>query len=1414
MKKNNNLKCYTVPLALGLGLVLTPNNAHADDTLILSNEVVTSDTTQVDESKVTSESSNGASEQTTDQEPAFAIDNTELKEDLVDTNNQLPENENSILPSDEKSLDTQNEADKNIEYLNSVIDNKNESDENLSDTSQAQSDANADSTNNLETRNISVFALSPAANTDNSTTPSENINTDLKDYTDIQKREKVYDDPNEGLKYGNIQYKSYDSENKELNLVTEVYASRKPGDWNKSNNDPDAGTINLTFRNPDFASKIEKIVITGNNGQEHEFTAEEANKANWQFNIDNLGNIEGNTEYTYPVKIKLKEDVADNDKNTLMEMVWINKDSKYDPYSKATTTFDDSGFDTSKPTTDKNEWVNESNPVVGRVIYDKGNNSFKTIHALTPNKDLSDPSFENSTIYLTDYVPKELVPYLDNNVKAYRSIYNGDIEPENNNKVYNIALNEDGSASTKSNPIIGKSAEIDVSRNELNLKSESDLGLLHADTIAGKTYPVEYTFEYKIKDESLAAFNNELRKLTSAGKANVYSEQEIITKESKENGEGASVINNSRHFMAFPIIKQKEILDSGFIKFSDDGKRLNTIYEVINDRTGEKHIIATDENGKYVFKNTEEIDSNKLNQNDKFIDSSDLLYYAGFIPNNPIEFNDLKENDTFTINELRSESNLNHNLESFKYKLETPEGKDYQIRTFTDAEGNPLNIANTEEIENIDKQIDKLKEKQNQVKRLRDLYNLLNLDVVKEGMMPINVYEFENKWLSTIYEQNVSKDRLKMYQGALGKEIEEIDLKKEPSENYYDDVTYAPYSEFIDYTYPDFQNYLSDEKDTYGVFQLTTTDSEDNNEVIEFIVYYPQQYVYDEVSGSWQEYQNQVPKNIDNLKGLYEGENKTISLVIPLEEYQNFSPDYKSIMLNMLNRPDDNRDNYEDSDLRQELGKSDITQDQLSKFIRKDTLEGLSNDYLLNIANNFSDFVKEGVKTTTDLAVNETNRIVKQPDKTIFLQAIDFIRSDFESNYDNLVNEYGRFEGTYKYFDTLNDRVNKALEEPIENYTGMNEDQYKQYIKKYLHKLLEEDSSTIGYSNALDDDAIWWGDYYGSPENGQTSDIVFGLYTKYHDEISNFLFKDPYQKEIDELEKSKVKLYKVVNEKMIFVTDTFDKADSDKEIYIGKSSEIYDKVSYDKFNVGSNYEFKGYIVDKQTGKVIKEFEPISHKITQQDVRNGEVTLKYVFDSSHYEDGDEFVIFYEVYENGKLVAVEEDINNAGQTFKVRKKNQPQPQPNHPIVVEESYIPWEELIPAKEIIPWVELTPAKEIIPWIELTPAKEVIGWIDLVPAEKINEIPLTPLIPAEKTTTTKESIPLVDLIPAQESTDSETDNNPEKIIVPSRASKNKTSIAMSSTVKSNPKTGITGLNSVFAILATSIAGLFKTKKRN
>ena len=1391
MKNKNKIQYYTVPLALGLGLILVPNASHGQEDISNNSVVTTNQPIDLSNNII---------------EKSIQEDNNEtLKADQADDVVETKQNSTDDvlnINNDVTSSNLNQEIEKSI-LPESYIQSEN----NINTTPNSN---NVISTNNLNETpisplNVRAFAATPESLELTNPETNQTVNTDLKDYNELEKREKDYDSPNEGLKYGNIQYKSYDAENKELDLQTVIYASRRPGDWSTDSNDNDAGSINLTFRNPDFANKIEKIIITDSNGKDHEFDPKEANNANWQFSINDLGTFDANKDYSYPVKIKLKEEINDTDKNTLMEMVWINKDSKYDPYSVSTTTFDESGFDLNKESQDLEQWIDKQSPVVGKVIYDKGDDKFKTVHALTPNNNLSDPVFENSTIFVTDYIPKELVPYLDKNVKAYRSVYDGNIEPNNNTKVYNITLNDDGSVSSKSSSAIGESSDINKSRQELDSKEGNDLGLLHADTIGEKTYPIEYTFEYTIKEENLAAFNNELRKLTKSGKANVYSEHELYTEDMKIKGNDPKVINESRHFMAFPIIKRKEILESGFVKYSDNGKTLKTIYQVTNDRTGESHIIATDENGKYVFKNNEGVNSNKINQNDQFKNSHDLLYYDAFIPNNTIEFNDMEDNDTFTIKELRSETNLNHNLETFKYKLENPDDTDYLLRKFTDLEGNELNLVNQDEIDDIDKQINDLKEKQAQVQRLRDLYNLLNLDVVKEGMMPIKPEDFENKWLSTIYEQNVSTDRLKMYKGEVGKEVEEINLKEEPEYNYYDDVKYSPYSKFIDETYPDFQNYLSNEKDSYGIFQLTTTDSEGEKEVVEFIVYYQNQSFYNEETGNWQDYTNQVPKNLQNLDGVYEGENKTISLLLPLEQYQNFSPNYNAIMLNMLGRPDDDAFNYDRTELLKELGANDITQDQLNKFVRKNTLEGLSNDYLLNVANNFTNVVKDNFKSITDLATKETDRVVDQPDKDLFLQAINFMKNDFDNNYDNFVNEYGRFGGAYKYFDSLEQRINEALEQPIEEATGMNIDQYKQYIKKYMHKLLEENTDTAPYSNALDDNYDWWADYYSPYESSQTSDIVFGLYTKYHREISQLLFKDPYQNEIEELEKSKVKLYKVINEKMIFVTDTYDKADNDKEIYIDKASEIYDKVIFDKFNVGSNYEFKAYIVNKQTGAIVKEFEPVSHKFTQEEKRNGEITLKFVFDSSKYKDGDEFVIFYEIYEDGKLVAVEEDINNAKQSFKLRNKvnpSNPLPAPQPDV----SYVPMVEIIPIEE---------AKVSIPLIDLVPSQEnkrIIPITKLIPAENTKEtLPLIPLLPAEEI---KQIIPLSDLIPAEKIDNSE-DITPEPIIIRPISDENVPVINNRIlSENSNPKTGINGLGSVIAIMAASISGLFKTRKND
>ena len=239
----------------------------------------------------------------------------------------------------------------------------------------------------------------------------------------------------------------------------------------------------------------------------------------------------------------------------------------------------------------------------------------------------------------------------------------------------------------------------------------------------------------------------------------------------------------------------------------------------------------------------------------------------------------------------------------------------------------------------------------------------------------------------------------------------------------------------------------------------------------------------------------------------------------------------------------------------------------------------------------------------------------------------------------------------------------------------------------------------------------------------------------------------------------------------------------------------------DRFNLGSNYEFKAYIVNKQTGAIVKEFEPVSHKFTQEEKRNGEITLKFVFDSSKYQDGDEFVIFYEIYEDGKLVAVEEDINNAKQSFKLRNKvntSNPLPAPKP----DGSYVPMVEIIPIEE---------AKVSIPLIDLVPSQEnkrIIPITKLIPAENTKKtLPLIPLLPAEEI---KQSIPLSDLIPAEKIDNSE-DITPEPINIRPVSDENVPVINNRIlSENSNPKTGINGLGSVIAIMAASISGLFKT----
>lgn len=92
---------------------------------------------------------------------------------------------------------------------------------------------------------------------------------------------------------------------------------------------------------------------------------------------------------------------------------------------------------------------------------------------------------------------------------------------------------------------------------------------------------------------------------------------------------------------------------------------------------------------------------------------------------------------------------------------------------------------------------------------------------------------------------------------------------------------------------------------------------------------------------------------------------------------------------------------------------------------------------------------------------------------------------------------------------------------------------------------------------------------------------------------------------------------------------------------------IVDTISYSRLPEGKTYKAKGWLVDKEGNKIDgteteKEFTP--------DDENGSVDVEITFDTSEYE-GQDVIVFEEVYCNGKLVAQHKDLKDSGQTIHV-------------------------------------------------------------------------------------------------------------------------------------------------------------------
>lgn len=133
----------------------------------------------------------------------------------------------------------------------------------------------------------------------------------------------------------------------------------------------------------------------------------------------------------------------------------------------------------------------------------------------------------------------------------------------------------------------------------------------------------------------------------------------------------------------------------------------------------------------------------------------------------------------------------------------------------------------------------------------------------------------------------------------------------------------------------------------------------------------------------------------------------------------------------------------------------------------------------------------------------------------------------------------------------------------------------------------------------------------------------------------------------------------VENEKFEFHTVATDESGTGKTVEKSTKTVIQDKITYDKFNIGSIYKFAGRLVHKRAGEEVETlttFEHVTEALTERTSGEDGIVINITFDSSKFQAGDEFVLLYDIYENGNLVGKEDDINNADQTVSLKEEPQ--------------------------------------------------------------------------------------------------------------------------------------------------------------
>lgn len=112
--------------------------------------------------------------------------------------------------------------------------------------------------------------------------------------------------------------------------------------------------------------------------------------------------------------------------------------------------------------------------------------------------------------------------------------------------------------------------------------------------------------------------------------------------------------------------------------------------------------------------------------------------------------------------------------------------------------------------------------------------------------------------------------------------------------------------------------------------------------------------------------------------------------------------------------------------------------------------------------------------------------------------------------------------------------------------------------------------------------------------------------------------------------------------------------DGEKEIFATEVFVLTDIVAYQHLIPGKEYVLKGILMDKTTGKplLIDGKEIHAETVFTPETPAGETVVEFTFDSKYIKADTDIVVFESLYKDGKELAVHADIDDEGQTVKVK------------------------------------------------------------------------------------------------------------------------------------------------------------------